>query len=151
EKDIQYSSRAGEHLNLLEENQTLRMGIENLANHLPESLRKMPEIQEILSMTQKPSINVVRLLAAARPGETSLKDIDFSRATIDARRGSGYDDMHEVLSRCSQFAPLPHNIGVIVRNFTRDVDGELISLSTPEASPVHGENEGDLPTQAVGS
>ncbi|MBE2169527.1 MULTISPECIES: patatin-like phospholipase family protein [Cobetia] len=155
EKDIQYSSRAGEHLNLLEENQALRMGIENLADHLPEELRQSPKIQRILAMTQQPSINVVRLLASARPGETSLKDIDFSRATIDSRRDSGYQDMQEVLSRCSQFAPLPEDIGVIVRNFTRNAEGELVSLSTPEASSSDDDEASitaeDLPSQATGS
>ncbi|AOM02596.1 patatin-like phospholipase family protein [Cobetia marina] len=151
EKDIQYSSRAGEHLHLMEENQALRMGLEHLADLLPEDLRQSQEIHDILAMTQQPSINVVRLLAAARPDETSLKDIDFSRATIDSRRRSGYGDMHEVLNRCEQFDPLPRNIGVIVRNFTRNSRGELISLSAPDVPPTESEEEDEgLPSQASG-
>lgn len=126
EKDIQYASRAGENLHFLREIHRLREAIEMLGRHLPSEVLGDPRIQSMLALGQRAPVNIVRLLAPAREGETVQKDIDFSYSTIMARWRTGCRDMRRALELCpGQRDPVSDEIGANVCSFRSLPNGQL--------------------------
>ncbi len=113
-KDIQYASRLHSHVDRQQEIHRLRHVIAELTHKLPAASRRRPEVRALTDYGCTTRIHVVRLAAPKLPGETRLKDIDFSAAGIRRRREAGYADTQRVLERApwtGQFDPLD---GIIV-------------------------------------
>lgn len=98
-KDLQYSSRAINHIRRQAQIHRLRHVISDLVAQLPDEQRETSKVRELASYGCQTRMHVMRLLAPALYGEDHTKDIDFSRAGIRARWDHGYKDMRKVLDR----------------------------------------------------
>ncbi|TAL86386.1 MAG: patatin-like phospholipase family protein [Rhodanobacter sp.] len=88
-KDIQYSSRAESHTTRQQQIHQLRHAVHKLGNLLPESLRAKPGVNNLLDQGCGTVMHLLTLYAPALEGEDRTKDIDFMRASIDARWSAG--------------------------------------------------------------
>ena len=114
QKDIQYASRSAEHLEDHERMQNLRRAIQILSKHLPAKDRKSATVKKLLDLGCSSTINIVRLIMKALPHDNQNKDIDFARATIEARWQAGLHDAARALAHKSWLAPLPAHIAMVV-------------------------------------
>lgn len=95
-KDLQYSSRAANHIRRQQQLHQLRHVVAQLGRAIPESERT-PEIRELMKHGCLIRMHVVRLLAPRVHGENHSKDIDFSAAGIRTRWDAGYAETMRVL------------------------------------------------------
>lgn len=108
QKDLQYSSRAASHIARQKQIHRLRHIIRELADKLPEDVRKSPEVKALNAYGCLTRMHVVRLLAPPLAGEDHAKDIDFSPEGIRTRWDAGYADTNRVLAQAPwtrQFDP----------------------------------------------
>ncbi len=96
QKDLQYSSRAANHIRRQQQLHQLRHVVAQLGRAIPESDRT-PEIRELMKHGCLVRMHVVRLLAPAIHGENHAKDLDFSTTGIRARWNAGYEETARVL------------------------------------------------------
>jgi len=96
QKDLQYSSRAKNHIRRQQQLHQLRHVVAQLGRAIPESQRT-PEIKALMRHGCLIRMHVVRLVAPAVVGEDHFKDIDFSSAGIKARWDSGYSETSKAL------------------------------------------------------
>lgn len=89
-KDIQYSSRIASHIARQQQAHRLRHVINELMRHVPEEVRRRPEIRELAGYGCRTTMHVVRLLAPRLDNESHTKDIDFSPAGIRTRWEAGH-------------------------------------------------------------
>jgi NTE family protein len=97
QKDLQYSSRAANHILRQQQIHELRRAIAQLGRAIPAGQRT-PEIEALMQHGCLVRMHVVRLLAPRVPGEDHAKDIDFSAAGIRARWDAGYAETTRVLN-----------------------------------------------------
>ena len=97
QKDLQYSSRAANHIRRQQQLHQLRHVVAQLGRAIPESQRT-PEIRSLLRHGCLTRMHVVRLLAPAVMGEDHSKDIDFSANGIRTRWDAGYAETARVLN-----------------------------------------------------
>ena len=71
QKEIQYSSRAVNHVNRQKQIHRLRHVISEMAKHVPQRDRASEEVQELMSWGCKTTVHIVRLLAPRLDGEGS--------------------------------------------------------------------------------
>ena len=98
QKEIQYSSRAINHVNRQKQIHRLRHVISEMAKHVPQRDRASEEVQELMSWGCKTTIHIVRLLAPRLDGEDHTKDIDFTPSGIKARWAAGYADTQDAIA-----------------------------------------------------
>jgi NTE family protein len=96
QKDLQYSSRAANHIRRQQQLHQLRHVVAQLGRSIPESQRT-PEILAMMKHGCLVRMHVVRLLAPAIKGENHAKDLDFSTTGISARWNAGYEETARVL------------------------------------------------------
>ncbi|MBK1659921.1 patatin-like phospholipase family protein [Paracraurococcus ruber] len=99
EKDLRYASRAASHILRQQQIHRLRHIIADLALRLPAEQRLSPEVQAMAAHGCLTRMDVVRLLAPGLDNEDHTKDIDFSRAGIQARWAAGLEDTRRALER----------------------------------------------------
>ena len=98
-KDIQYASRSRSHLARQKQIHHLRHVIRELANKLPENVRRSAEVKELASWGCGTTMHVAWLMAPKLDGEDYTKDIDFTTAGIRTRWQAGYADTKRMLDR----------------------------------------------------
>ncbi|MBA2548924.1 MAG: patatin-like phospholipase family protein [Burkholderiaceae bacterium] len=98
QKEIQYSSRAINHVNRQKQIHRLRHVINEMAKHVPARERASGEVQELMSWGCKTTVHIVRLLAPRLDGEDHTKDIDFTPSGIKARWAAGYTDTQDAIA-----------------------------------------------------
>jgi NTE family protein len=99
QKEIQYSSRAVNHVNRQKQIHRLRHVISQLAQHLPPGSHESEEVRELLSWGCHTTVHIVRLLAPRLEGEDHTKDIDFTPGGIHKRWEAGYTDTKDAIAR----------------------------------------------------
>ncbi len=99
QKEIQYSSRAVNHVNRQKQIHRLRHVISEMARHVPERERASGEVQELMSWGCRTTVHIVRLLAPRLDGEDHTKDIDFTPGGIKARWAAGYTDTKDAIDQ----------------------------------------------------
>lgn len=114
QKDIQYASRSTEHLEDHESMQNLRRTIQLLSERLPEKERKSAEVKRLMARGCSSTINIVRLIMKALPGDDQNKDIDFASAPLETRWQAGIGDAERALAHKSWLATPPAHIGMVV-------------------------------------
>jgi NTE family protein len=92
EKDIRFSSRTRAATDQLVKAQRLRKAVCNLLKHVPDKLRKDPEVRMIEQEADEKVWNIVHLIYRAKKYEGAAKDYEFSRRTMEEHWQSGYDD-----------------------------------------------------------
>jgi NTE family protein len=120
QKDIQYASRSREHLEDHRTMQNLRRAIRMLAPHIPASKRASVELKRLLNLGCESTINIVRLIMKAQPEDDHMKDIDFSRAALNARWDAGHRDITRALQHKSWLEPLPAHLGMAVHELKQE-------------------------------
>ena len=130
-KDIQYASRADNHIADEQERQHLRRVIAELGDLLPEKARKEAEDAGLLEESQTGTLHIARLFAPALDGETHTKDIDFSEAGIAQRWQAGYQDAAKMLESAPWLAPCDRLDGIQVYTL-EGLDDEKAEHAIPE-------------------
>jgi len=125
QKDIQYASRAKNHIARQKQIHHLRHIVRELAKHVPEKVRESAEVKELASWGCGTTMHVACLNAPRLEGEDQLKDIDFTPAGIRARWQAGYATTRRVLSH----APWRHSVdptqGVVIHDLASTPGHEL--------------------------
>ncbi len=119
QKDIQYASRSSEHLADHKEMQNLRHAIRMLGAQIPKA-KQNAAIQALMRKGCESKINIVRVIMKAMQSDGHLKDIDFSRSTINARWAMGLHDMERALRKKSWLQPLPEHLGMAVHELHQE-------------------------------
>jgi NTE family protein len=114
QKDIQYASRTREHLEDHRKMQNMRHAIQLLADRLPAKDRADPALQRLMRQGCTATINIVRLIMKALPGDDLNKDIDFSRRTLQTRWALGQHDGERALRHKSWLQPLHEPLGMVI-------------------------------------
>ena len=114
QKDVQYASRAATHIHRQRQIHTLRRAVQQLVDMLPEQLRASEEAKALAAYGCRTRMHVVRLLVPALENEDHAKDIDFSRASIAARRKAGYEHTLRVLEERPWEAPVDEDEGFVL-------------------------------------
>ena len=120
QKDIQYASRTTEHLDDHKRMQNLRRAIRLLAERLPAKDLKTPAIKRLAALGCNSTINIVRLIMKALPEDDQSKDIDFARATLDARWKAGAHDIDRTFAHKSWLTAPPPDVGMVVHELTQE-------------------------------
>ncbi len=113
-KDIQYASRANSHITRQKQIHRLRHVIRALGQHLPPALLQRDEIKQLTAYGCPTTMHVVMLTPPHVQGDTATKDIDFSAASLRARREAGYAQTREMLEKAPWNEPSDPLEGVIV-------------------------------------
>jgi len=116
QKDIQYASRAHSHIARQQQLHHLRHIVRELANQLPDGLRKSATNQALAAFGCRTVMHVAMLSPGHIDGEGASKDIDFSADGISARQQSGYAQTCAMLARAPWNAPADPMLGVIVHS-----------------------------------
>lgn len=109
QKDIQYSSRVASHILRQRQLHRLRHIINDLAQLLPDDVRRRPEVRELTAYGCPTTMHVVRLLAPQIENENHTKDVDFSPSSLRQRWEAGYANTARALEQApweSEFDPL---------------------------------------------
>ncbi|TAK94083.1 MAG: patatin-like phospholipase family protein, partial [Aquabacterium sp.] len=120
QKDIQYSSRTREHLEDHRDMQNMRRAINILASRLPEKDREDPEIRRLTSLGCRSTINIVRLIMKALPGDDHNKDVDFAQSSLEARWKAGAHDARRALRHKSWLKPMQPHIGMVIHELPQE-------------------------------
>jgi len=131
QKDIQYASRAKNHIARQKQIHHLRHIIREIAKHVPEKARESAVVKELASWGCSTTMHVARLIAPKIDGEDHTKDIDFTPAGIRARWQAGYADTRAMLKRAPWNRPVDPVDGVVIHDpvdrptmpIARGVDG----------------------------
>lgn len=113
QKDIQYASRDAQHIARQAQIHHLRHVIRALASALGPEARQDPTLRELAGWGCSTTVHVVHLDAPPLPNEDLNKDIDFSRAGIEARRAAGHRDAMAMLDSAPWQAPVGTMAGVV--------------------------------------
>ena len=105
-KEIQYASRSRSHLARQKQIHHLRHVIRELAQKLPDAVRRRSDVEELASWGCGTTIHVAWLMAPKLDGDDYTKDIDFTPAGIHARWRAGYEDTSRMLERAPWNAPV---------------------------------------------
>lgn len=97
QKDIQYASRADNHIEEERKIIHLKKVIRELGRQMPNALQDKPEIAKLLDKGDGRTMHIARLFAPALEGEDQSKDIDFSRKGIQARWQAGFRDAAKMI------------------------------------------------------
>ena len=125
QKDIQYASRADNHIAKQKQIHHLRHVIRELAKQIPASRQTDPHVKELTTWGCSTTMHVAHLIAPRIEGEDHTKDIDFTAAGVHARREAGYADTLRMIERSPWRAPTDPMEGVI--EHTLDVAESITS------------------------
>lgn len=113
-KDIAYANRSERGILQYQEKHNLRRAVRALYNALPENKRNDPKMKKLAALGCHTTMEIVHLIYAGKPWETSTRDVDFSEAAVRERWDQGYQDAAQVIERAAWLEPVPPNVGVIV-------------------------------------
>jgi NTE family protein len=128
QKDIQYASRAVNHIARQSQLHRLRHVVSELAKRLPGDVRNEPDVKALTAYGCTTRMHVVRLLAPPLDGEDHSKDIDFSPASIRARRAAGHADTLRALRARPWAEPCDPTDGLILHEVAA---GQLVGKRSP--------------------
>jgi NTE family protein len=117
QKDIQYASRIDSHLTRQQQIHRLRHVIMELARQVAADAADSEQCRSLARWGCSTRMHVIRLMAPRLDSEDHAKDIDFSRAGIDARREAGYRDTRRALQQQPWTRPVDPLEGIIVHDF----------------------------------
>jgi NTE family protein len=105
-KDIQYSSRAVNHIMRQKQIHRLRHIIAEFAKKLPNEAWESDAMREMAAYGCLTQMHVVRLLAPPLARDDHMRDVDFSTSGIRKRWAAGYEDMKRVLAQAPWERPV---------------------------------------------
>jgi NTE family protein len=97
QKDIRYSSRTRAGTDSFRRSQALRRAAAKLLEQMPEGLRQTPEAELLAQEADHKVYNIIHTIYRAQRYESTCKDYEFSRLTMEEHWKSGYSDMTRTL------------------------------------------------------
>ncbi len=125
QKDLQYSSRAANHIRRQRQLHKTRHIIAELGALLPKDVAARPDVAEMLGYGCRTRMHVLRLMAPTLDYEDHSRDVDFSRGGIRKRWEAGYRDTCETLNRAPWRDPFDPNEGFILHE---SCGGEMVKM-----------------------
>lgn len=98
-KEIGFSSRFDDELDVFRHLHTLRHVVSQLYDALPEEQRRDPAFERLGRLGTRARVDVVRLCREGHGWETLSKDTNFSAALIEENWDNGYHDARRTLER----------------------------------------------------
>jgi NTE family protein len=92
-KDIQYASKTRFNSSQLREREDLKAAFRRLLDKLPPDLRDEPDVQALARAARRSTISLVHLINRHNTGSCSVKDLEFSRATVTDLWAAGLSDV----------------------------------------------------------
>ncbi|MBV8192574.1 MAG: patatin-like phospholipase family protein [Alphaproteobacteria bacterium] len=97
QKDIRYSSRTRAGTDSFRNAQALRRAAAKLLEQMPEALRQTPEAALLAQNADHKVYNIIHTIYRAQRYESTCKDYEFSRRTMEEHWKAGYADMTRTL------------------------------------------------------
>jgi len=118
-KDIQYSSKTRFNSTQLRQRDALKASFRRLLDKLPPHLRDDPDVKQLSAASRRCRVSLVHLINRHDTHSASVKDYEFSRATVDELWQAGLGDVaHSVHHADWGRATEPHE-GLRVFDLTR--------------------------------
>ncbi len=92
-KDIQYSSKTRFNSTQLREREELKAAFRRLLPKLPPALRDDADVQRLSAAARHSTVSLVHLINRHNTGSCSVKDYEFSRATVNDLWAAGLADV----------------------------------------------------------
>ena len=118
-KDIQYSSKTRFNSTQLHRREALNSALRRLLAKLPPALRKDPDALHIAEACRPREISLVHLINRHDTRSGSVKDFEFSRATVDHLWAAGLDDARRSTSHADWCRATERHEGMRVFDLTR--------------------------------
>ncbi len=117
EKDVRYASRSDRHVEAYKKMHNLRRAVRLLHSKLPPDIGDLPDIQELGELGCHTTMHIVRLVYPGQDWSMPLKDVNFSRGSIEWRWEQGYHDTRRALQEASWLKPVPDDMAVVVHEY----------------------------------
>lgn len=114
QKDIQYASRARNHVVHQQQLHQLRHVIRTLIDSMPAAMQHSPAVNELAGFGCRTTMRVLLLTPPHFAAETHTKDIDFSAAGIASRRDAGYERAQALVAAAPWRAPVDAGVGIVL-------------------------------------
>ncbi len=118
-KDIQYSSKTRFNSTQLKERETLKASFRRLLDKLPASLRDDADVKRLEAAARPSAISLVQLINRHDTGSSSVKDYEFSRATVNQLWAAGLSDVRHSVAHVDWSQATECHEGVQVFDLTR--------------------------------
>ncbi len=119
QKDIQYSSRTRANTDQFRDHHALRHAIAVMLAELPEHLKQLPEMKLLEANADDKVYNIIHLIYHNTSYEGYVKDVEFSRLSMEAHWKSGYDDTRKALANPEVLKHPANKEGIGIYDFSR--------------------------------
>jgi NTE family protein len=117
--DIRYSSKTRFNSNQLRQREKLKASFRRLLDKLPPHLRDDPDVQQLTAASRPCQVSLVHLINRHDTHSASVKDYEFSRATVDELWHAGRCDVENSVAKAGWREATEHHEGVRVFDLTR--------------------------------
>lgn len=118
-KDIQYSSKTRFNSTQLHAREELSAAMRRLLVKLPPAMRDDPDVRRLAQACRPREISLVHLINRHDTRSGSVKDYEFSRATIEQLWSAGHDDARRSVHHTDWCRATEHHEGIRVFDLTR--------------------------------
>lgn len=118
-KDIQYSSKTRFNSTQLKEREELKASFRRLLDKLPPALRDDADVKRLEAAARPSEISLVQLINRHDTGSSSVKDHEFSRATVNQLWAAGLADVRRSVANVDWNKATESHEGVQVFDLTR--------------------------------
>lgn len=117
--DIRYSSKTRFNSSQLSGQEELKAATRRLLAKLPPALQGDPDVQRLAGASRPREISLVHLINRHDTHSGSVKDYEFSRATVEQLWNAGLDDARRSTHHADWCHAAEHHDGMRVFDFTR--------------------------------
>ena len=117
--DIRYSSKTRFNSSQLHGQEELKAATRRLLAKLPPALQGDPDVQRLAGASRPREISLVHLINRHDTRSGSVKDYEFSRATVEQLWNAGLDDARRSTHHADWCHAAEHHDGMRVFDFTR--------------------------------
>jgi NTE family protein len=118
-KDIQYSSKTRFNSTQLRERESLKAAFRRLLDKLPAELRDDADVQQLSQASKRTEVSLVQLINRHNTRSGSVKDYEFSRATVNQLWNAGLQDVRRSVAHVDWCKATEHHEGVRIFDLTR--------------------------------
>ena len=118
-KDIQYSSKTRFNSSQLRHRDHLKASFRRLLDKLPAHLRDDPDVRELTAASRRCQVSLVHLINRHDTQSASVKDYEFSRATVQELWQAGRGDVEHTVAHGDWNRATEHHEGLRVFDLTR--------------------------------
>lgn len=120
QKDISYSSRHREAIEIYRYVHNLRRAIHTLSQYLPDDKKNNSEIKKLIEYGQEGVIHLVRFHYKGKLSDLSSKDFEFSLPSVREHINNGYHDAVKHLLDPPWYKPHSEDEGVIIHELSEE-------------------------------